>query len=153
MPPPQLRHLLLLLLVLSAILTHTHTHRPSAGGSQPITVVYAGATRPDIGSLASDLESTLTNVAVSLLPTSLQPRPPSAPCCGTVPGNAQTVCRVMPLYLLQIGTHESFQIIVDERDVGFASLTAPDSCIRELSTVKGGLVRGGRRRARARWRS
>lgn len=35
-----------------------------AGGSQPITVAYAGQ-RPDIGALARDLESTLTNVAVS----------------------------------------------------------------------------------------
>jgi hypothetical protein len=36
-----------------------------AGGSQPITVAYAGNAKPDISSLASDLESTLTNVPVS----------------------------------------------------------------------------------------
>jgi hypothetical protein len=38
-----------------------------AGGSQPITVAYGGSTKPDIGSLASELESTLTNVAVSCI--------------------------------------------------------------------------------------
>jgi hypothetical protein len=56
------------------------------------------------------------------------------------------LCCVMPpsVCLLQLGTHESFQVIVDDRNVGFASLTAPDSCIRELSTVRGGLVRGRR---------
>lgn len=30
---------------------------------------------------------------------------------------------------------------MDDRNVGYASLTAPDSCVRELSTVRGGLVR------------
>lgn len=63
---PSCAHLLFLLL-LYAILTFTPAL--SAGGSQPITVAYAGTTRPDIGSLARDLESTLTNVAVSVLPT------------------------------------------------------------------------------------
>jgi hypothetical protein len=37
-----------------------------AGGSQPITVAFAGTAKPDISSLASDLESTLTNVPVSV---------------------------------------------------------------------------------------
>ena len=35
-----------------------------AGGSQTVVVAHA-AVKPDIGSLASELESTLTNVAVS----------------------------------------------------------------------------------------
>jgi len=41
---------------------------------------------------------------------------------------------------LQIGTHESFQVVVDERNVGYVSLTNATSCIRTLSTVRGGLV-------------
>lgn len=83
----------LLLLWLSPILT---CRRPSAGGSQPITVVYAGATRPDIGSLARDLESTLTNVAVSLLSTIA-----AAPAlCALLCNCADDICRVVPLYLL-----------------------------------------------------
>lgn len=44
------------------------------------------------------------------------------------------------LQLLQIGTHESFQVVVDERNVGYVSLTNATSCIRTLSTVRGGLV-------------
>lgn len=47
------------------------------------------------------------------------------------------------MVLLQIGTHESFQVVVNNKSVGFVSLTDPASCLRTLSTVRGGLVSGG----------
>lgn len=51
-------------------------------------------------------------------------------------------------YYAQIGTHESFQVVIDDKSVGYASLTDPESCIRKLTTFRGGLVSTGLSRCR-----
>lgn len=117
-------------------------------------VAYGGAAKPDIASLASELESTLTNVAVScseLLAASLLSNGHHKQLCinckelDTDMHSSSWLLHTSCCFLLvlQIGTHESFQVVVDPRKIGYVSLTDPTSCIRSLTTVRGALVSAG----------